>query len=127
MITAFPEGALSDGNGPVVLVRLPTTQLTSRTVDGGAFEGVVAYSKMCTHAGCSVGLFQADQREPDTIYRLLCPCHQSLFDPLDGAEPVGGPATRPLPQLPIDVDGEGNLTATGGFPGPVGPAFWKWP
>ena len=73
--------------------------LTERTVEGGAVDGWVAYSKICTHAGCSVGLFGIDDREPDTLRQLVCPCHQSIFDPVDGARPVGGPATRSLPQL----------------------------
>lgn len=127
LATAFPEGAMEAGDGPVVVVRLPRDRLTAATLDGGALDGVVAYSKICTHAGCSVGLFQADGRPPETIYRLLCPCHQSLFDPLDGARPAGGPATRPLPQLPLSEDGDGYLVAGGDFPRPVGPAFWGWP
>ncbi|MGB0114011.1 MAG: Rieske (2Fe-2S) protein [Ilumatobacteraceae bacterium] len=98
--------------------------LTERTVDGGTVEGWVAYSKICTHAGCSVGLFGVDSRPPDVLRQLVCPCHQSVFDPVDAARPVGGPATRSLPQLPIGVDDEGFLVALSDFDRPVGPLAW---
>ncbi|MEZ5215185.1 MAG: Rieske 2Fe-2S domain-containing protein [Ilumatobacteraceae bacterium] len=127
LLTVYPEGAQQDGNGAVIVVRLPVEQLSRRTIDGGAVDGIVAYSKICTHAGCAVGLFQADSRRPDVIHRLLCPCHQSEFDPADGARPVAGPATRSLAQLPLTVDADGNLVATDGFDRPVGPASWTWP
>ena len=81
-------------------------------------ENIVAYSKLCTHVGCPVGLYQAEQG------LLLCPCHQSTFDVLDGARPVFGPAARSLPQLPLAVDDDGYLIATSDFSGPVGPGFW---
>ena len=100
------------------------TLLTTRTIQGGALDGWVAYSKICTHAGCSVGLFGIDNREPDTLRQLVCPCHQSIFDPLDGARPVGGPATRSLPQLALDVDADGYLVARSDFTRPVGPLAW---
>jgi ubiquinol-cytochrome c reductase iron-sulfur subunit len=78
----------------------------------------VAYSKICTHAGCPVGLYRAESQS------LICPCHQSQFDVADGARPFFGPAARPLPQLPLGVDNEGVLVAQGDFYEPVGPAFW---
>jgi ubiquinol-cytochrome c reductase iron-sulfur subunit len=78
----------------------------------------VAYSKICTHAGCPVGLYRAESQS------LICPCHQSQFDVADGGKPFFGPAARPLPQLPLGVDEEGILVAQGDFPEPVGPAFW---
>lgn len=125
LLTVYPEGAVEAGDGPVILMRLPDDQLTSKTVEGGSVGGIVAYSKICTHAGCAVGLLQADSRQPLTVHRLLCPCHQSEFDPLDGAQPVAGPAVRSLPQLPLAVDGDGNLVAKGDFSEPVGPGFWR--
>jgi ubiquinol-cytochrome c reductase iron-sulfur subunit len=82
-------------------------------------EGCLAYSKICTHAGCPVGLYRAEAGE------LLCPCHQSTFDVYTGAVPVFGPAARPLPQLPLDVNEEGYLVAQGDFSAPVGPSFWN--
>jgi ubiquinol-cytochrome c reductase iron-sulfur subunit len=80
----------------------------------------VAFSKICTHAGCPVGLYQADS------YELFCPCHQSVFAVLEAAAPIGGPATRPLPQLPLAIE-NGFLVATGDFPEPAGVGFWDRP
>jgi ubiquinol-cytochrome c reductase iron-sulfur subunit len=79
----------------------------------------VAYSKVCTHAGCPVDLYQ------EQLYQLLCPCHQSLFDVLKGAQPVFGPAPRPLPQLPLKIDEAGYLVASAGYDQPIGPGFWE--
>ncbi|MGI9053106.1 MAG: ubiquinol-cytochrome c reductase iron-sulfur subunit [Ilumatobacteraceae bacterium] len=123
--TVFPEGAIGVDDSQVVLLRLPPDLLTERTVRAGAVDGWVAYSKICTHAGCSVGLLGVDNRAPNTLRQLVCPCHQSVFDPLDGAAPVGGPAPRPLPQLPLEIDGEGFLVARSDFPGVVGPLAWN--
>ena len=87
----------------------------------GAPGGLVAYSKVCTHAGCPLGLYLAATHE------LRCPCHQSTFDVLHGARPVYGPAPKPLPQLLIEVGDDGDLHAAGDFTGPVGPSFWEAP
>jgi ubiquinol-cytochrome c reductase iron-sulfur subunit len=125
LVTVFPEGFIGVDDGQVVLLRMPPELLTQRTIEGGAIEGWVAYSKICTHAGCSVGLFGVDNRPPDTLRQLVCPCHQSVFDPLNGAEPVGGPATRSLPQLPLGVDAQGYLVAEGPFDRIVGPVAWN--
>jgi ubiquinol-cytochrome c reductase iron-sulfur subunit len=73
---------------------------------------------VCTHAGCPVGLYEA------ASHQLLCPCHQSTFDVLDGARPVFGPAAVRLPQLPLAIDADGYVYATGGFSDPPGPTFW---
>ncbi|MDA8368503.1 MAG: Rieske 2Fe-2S domain-containing protein [Nocardiopsaceae bacterium] len=81
-------------------------------------DGIVAYSKICTHVGCPAALYEQG------THRILCPCHQSTFDAADGAKVVFGPAHRPLPQLPITVDDEGYLVADGDFSSPVGPTFW---
>ena len=125
LVTVFPEGFIGADDSQVVLLRLPPELLAARTVEAGALEGWVAYSKICTHAGCSVGLFGVDNLEPDTLRQLVCPCHQSIFDPLDGARPVGGPATRSLPQLPLAVDAQGFLVARAGFDRVVGPLAWN--
>ena len=124
LITVFPADALTADDSQVVLVRVRPELLKKRTVTGGAVDGWVAYSKICTHAGCSVGLFGVDSRPPIELRELVCPCHQSVFDPLDGAKPVGGPATRPLPQLPLGIDDEGMLIALSDFDQPVGPIAW---
>ncbi len=55
---------------------------------------------------------------------LVCPCHYSTFDPARGGEVIYGPAGRPLPQLPLMIDGQGVLRAAGNFSGPVGPSWW---
>lgn len=119
IVTGFPEGFPGSADGQVVLIRvapdllrLPPDRLA------GAPDGYVAYSKVCTHAGCPVGLYRAAE------HRLLCPCHQSTFDVLDGATPVFGPAARPLPQLPIRLQDDGTFVALGDFPEPIGPSFW---
>lgn len=125
LITVFPENAIGVDDSQVVLMRLPPELLTERTVQGGSIGGWVAYSKICTHAGCSVGLLGVDNRPPRTLRQLVCPCHQSVFDPLDGAEPVGGPAPRPLAQLPLAIDDEGFLVAQRDFNGVVGPLAWN--
>jgi ubiquinol-cytochrome c reductase iron-sulfur subunit len=120
VLTVFPEGGLDDDDSAVMLVRVDLRELTARGRDiGSAPGGYLAYSRVCTHAGCPVALYQRESR------RLFCPCHQSLFDVIDGAEPISGPATRPLPQLPLYVDEDGVLRAQEDFPGPVGPGFWR--
>ena len=125
LATVFPEGEVGRDDSQVVLMRMAPDVLTERTVEGGSIDGWVAYSKICTHAGCSVGLFGIDDREPDTLRQLVCPCHQSVFDPTDGATPIGGPAPRSLPQLPLAIDEEGFLVADAAFDRPVGPITWN--
>jgi ubiquinol-cytochrome c reductase iron-sulfur subunit len=124
LATVFPEGQIGRDDSQVVLMRVQPELLTPSTVAAGAVDGWIAYSKICTHAGCSVGLFGIDTRPPDVLRQLVCPCHQSVFDPLDGARPVGGPAPRPLPQLALGVDADGYLVALGDFALPVGPIAW---
>lgn len=121
-LTVFPDHAIGAADSQAVLLRVDTRLLGSRPrFEALAPDGHVAYSKLCTHMGCPVGLFQQD---PDV---LVCPCHQAVFDVLDGARPVQGPADRPLPQLPLVIDDDGTLRAGGGFTGPVGPGWWGRP
>ena len=116
--TVFPEGDDFKADSQVVLIRM--SDGTQAGGDGtGEASGYVAYSKVCTHAGCPVGLYDADTHE------LFCPCHQSVFLADQGARPAFGPAARPLPQLPIGVNAEGYLIALGDFPEPIGPSFWS--
>jgi ubiquinol-cytochrome c reductase iron-sulfur subunit len=120
--TVFPEDAVGSGDSQAVLIRVPTGSLhlpPDRLA--GAPDGYVAYSKICTHAGCAVGLYLAK------VQQLRCPCHQSTFDVLNGAQPVYGPAARALPQLPIEIDPDGAMRALGDFTAPVGPSFWDLP
>jgi ubiquinol-cytochrome c reductase iron-sulfur subunit len=116
----FLEGAVDSADSQTQLIRVEE-DLLELEADRREWsvDGVVGYSKICTHAGCPVGLYRAEAHE------LLCPCHQSTFDVLRGAVPVFGPAARALPQLPLDVDGEGFLIARGDFAEPVGPSFWN--
>jgi ubiquinol-cytochrome c reductase iron-sulfur subunit len=118
--TVFPEGAIGHADAATLLVRVDPSDLRLEGARAGwAPEGVIGYSKICTHAGCPVGLYRAED------HALLCPCHQSTFDVLRGAVPTFGPAARPLPQLPMEVDAQGYLVAMGDFPEPVGPSFWN--
>jgi ubiquinol-cytochrome c reductase iron-sulfur subunit len=120
LLTVFPENDLGSADGQVVLVRVdPQLLRLPASRQGWAPDGLIAFSKVCTHAGCPVGLYQADS------HRLLCPCHQSSFDVLDAAKPLSGPAAWPLPQLPLTVDEAGVLRAAGGLSEPVGPGWWK--
>ena len=120
LVTVFPEGAVGSADGQVVLVRVhPELLHPAAGREDWSPEGFLAFSKVCTHAGCPVGLYQARTHE------LFCPCHQSAFNVLDGARPTLGPAARALPQLPLEIDGDGILVARGPFPEPIGPAYWN--
>jgi ubiquinol-cytochrome c reductase iron-sulfur subunit len=120
VLTVFPEGNLEVEDSQVVLIRVSDNAVVTRKDrEDWAPEGYVAYSKVCVHAGCPVGLYQHDVKE------LLCPCHQSTFDVLDAARPVFGPATRPLPQLPLMIDDDGFLRSQSDFDEPIGPGFWN--
>jgi ubiquinol-cytochrome c reductase iron-sulfur subunit len=104
----------------VLLIRLnPADLIESEERKTWSYDGIVAYSKICTHVGCPVALYE------QLTHNLLCPCHQSTFDVTDACKVVFGPAARPLPQLPITVDAEGYLIAQSDFTEPVGPSFWE--
>jgi ubiquinol-cytochrome c reductase iron-sulfur subunit len=118
--TVFPEGATGSADSQALLIRVPPDALRLEPARAsGAPGGFVVYSKICTHAGCPVGLYRATERQ------LICPCHQSTFDVPSGANPVFGPAGRALPQLPIRREADGTFTALGDFAEPVGPSFWN--
>ncbi|MHB1534741.1 MAG: Rieske 2Fe-2S domain-containing protein [Acidimicrobiales bacterium] len=120
IITAFPEGHLNDALSPIVLINLGNAPFkVPPHRRGWEQSGVVAFSKICTHAGCPVSLYNV------LAHQLVCPCHQSTFDVLTDCNPVFGPASRPLPQLPLGVDQRGYLIATAPFDQPVGPGFWN--
>lgn len=107
------------GKAAVLLMRLdPEDILVKKERDWG-YQGIVAYSKICTHVGCPVGLYEQQ------THHLLCPCHQSTFDVTQDCKVIFGPAHRPLPQLKITVDDEGYLVADSGFAEAVGPSFWE--
>ena len=104
----------------VLLMRLKPDDLhVSPERSDWNYQGIVAYSKICTHVGCPVALYEQH------THHLLCPCHQSQFDITHEAKVIFGPAKRPLPQLPITVDSEGYLVARSDFHEPIGPSFWE--
>jgi ubiquinol-cytochrome c reductase iron-sulfur subunit len=119
-ITVWPDGHTDDADASTLLIHFRSDQ--DFQPKGGredwTVDDIVAYSKICTHVGCPVGLYQAQ------LGLLLCPCHQSTFDVMRHAKPIFGPAARSLPQLPLGLDGDGFIIATGDFSGPVGPGFW---
>jgi ubiquinol-cytochrome c reductase iron-sulfur subunit len=125
--TAFPEGADKEDLGSaVVLVRLPKDRFRlPPSLARYPADGIVAYSKICTHAGCAISLYRTPMFQPtDPKPALVCPCHYSTFDPADGGSVLFGPAGRKLPMLPLQVDSDGGLRAAGNFDGPVGPSWW---
>lgn len=111
-IAVFPESAPRDAQSQATLIRLPEDEAANS-------GGFIAYSRVCTHAGCPVALYRPQTKQ------LLCPCHQSVFAVTQNGAVVSGPADHPLPRLPIDVGGDGILRAAGDFPVPVGPGFWE--
>ena len=136
IISVGPEGFLDDDDamakaavtlikfrpgelvfGPSVRPGGPTVPNT--VVPNWTVQNIVGYSKICTHVGCPAALYE------QTTHHILCPCHQSTFDATQGARVIFGPATRPLPQLPIGVDAQGYLIALGDFNQPVGPSYWE--
>jgi ubiquinol-cytochrome c reductase iron-sulfur subunit len=134
MITIVPEGYTEDldalAKATISLIKFSPGQLDitdRRDTPNGPLLGtmnwtvdnIVAYSKICTHVGCPVSLYE------QTTHHLLCPCHQSTFDAAHGAAVIFGPAARPLPQLPMTVNSDGYLVARSDFNEPVGPSFWE--
>jgi ubiquinol-cytochrome c reductase iron-sulfur subunit len=119
-ITVWPDGHTDDADASTLLIHFRSDQDFQPEAgrEDWTVDDIVAYSKICTHVGCPVGLYQAQ------LGLLLCPCHQSTFDVMRHAIPVFGPAARSLPQLPLGLDGDGFIIATGDFSGPVGPGFW---
>jgi len=104
----------------IIIVRMKPSDITplpSRKNWG--VNGILCYSKICTHVGCPISLWEQQ------THHLLCPCHQSTFDLADNGKVIFGPAGRSLPQLPITVDSEGYLVAQSDFTEPVGPSYWE--
>jgi ubiquinol-cytochrome c reductase iron-sulfur subunit len=108
------------GKAAVIVVRMRPEDITpSPGRANWGVDGILVYSKICTHVGCPISLWE------QWTHHLLCPCHQSTFDLADNGKVIFGPAARPLPQLPIAVDSEGYLVAQSDFTEPVGPSFWE--
>jgi ubiquinol-cytochrome c reductase iron-sulfur subunit len=128
MITVIPDGYQDDPDAlaaaTAIIIKFRPGELQPPTIfhkSGFSWtvDNIVCYSKICTHVGCPVALYE------QTTHRILCPCHQSTFNAPRGALVIFGPAPRPLPQLPIGTDAEGYLIAQGDFEEPVGPSFWE--
>lgn len=124
ILTVFPEGTQSSDTkqalDQTVLIRVQDSEfVTMKGRTGWTPDGYVAYSKVCTHLGCPVGLYEKQ------LELLVCPCHQSMFNVRNGAVPQFGPAPRPLPQLPLLIDDQGYLRAAAGYNQAVGPGFWE--
>ncbi|MET0764299.1 MAG: Rieske 2Fe-2S domain-containing protein [Blastococcus sp.] len=123
--TVFPAvpGGNRQADAATMLIRLRPEQVEELQPRAGqedfAYGEYVAYSKICTHAGCPVSLYEQETS------RILCPCHQSQFVVTQGAKPIFGPATRALPQLPIEVDDEGFFVASSDYIEAVGPTYWN--
>jgi len=125
VVTVFPVGYVTDAASPTLIIRLRPGQTVQARKGQASFQwqDFVAFSKICTHAGCPASLYEQQTS------RLLCPCHQSQFEVLQDAKPVFGPATRSLPKLPLGVeigdDGRQYFVAKKDFPEPIGPGFWE--
>jgi ubiquinol-cytochrome c reductase iron-sulfur subunit len=127
LVMVQPEG-LEEGShefqteiakAAVMLIRLEPEDIKDKQELDWSHEGIVAFSRICTHVGCPVTLYEQQ------THHVLCPCHQSTFDLADGARVIFGPAGHPLPQLRISVNEDGFLEAQGDFAEPVGPTFWE--
>lgn len=125
--TAYPENGLREAVwAPLVVIRLKEDELDLPSPrQGWAPHGILAYSKICTHAGCAISLYRKPTFPPlEPRPALVCPCHYSTFDPSTGGVVLFGPAGRRLPQLPLMVGADGYLRAAGNFSEPVGPSWW---
>jgi len=118
-IDKTPDVLEQRAKAAVILIGLDPAVIQAPKERAWGYQGIVAYSKICTHVGCPVGLYEQQ------THHLLCPCHQSTFDVAEDCKVVFGPAKRPLPQLEITVDAEGYLVAASPFRQPVGPSFWE--
>ncbi|WP_367891519.1 Rieske 2Fe-2S domain-containing protein [Nocardioides sp. Arc9.136] len=114
------ELQVAKSKAAAIVVRMePDEIIPGEGRENWSVDGVICYSKICTHVGCPISLYER------TTHHVLCPCHQSTFDLADSARVVFGPAARALPQLPLGVDEEGYLVALSDFTEPVGPSYWE--
>ncbi len=129
LVNAVPDGIfalegvdlqVAKAKAPVIVVKMEPEEIKAgEGRENWSIDGVICYSKICTHVGCPISLYER------TTHHVLCPCHQSTFDLADSAKVVFGPAARPLPQLPLQIDSEGYLVAQSDFREPVGPSYWE--
>jgi ubiquinol-cytochrome c reductase iron-sulfur subunit len=114
------EGNLNErGKVALMIIRMRPDQIIAQQGKGWDVNGILCFSKVCTHVGCPLGLYEQQ------THHMLCPCHQSTFDLADAGRVIFGPANRPLPQLAITTNADGYLVAAGPFTQPVGPSFWE--
>jgi ubiquinol-cytochrome c reductase iron-sulfur subunit len=122
-LSVIPEGYEDNDDAlakaATTLIKFRPGELRAPTRMNWTVENIVAYSKICTHVGCPAALYE------QTTHHILCPCHQSTFDAARGATVLFGPATRPLPQLPLTVNAQGFLVAQSDYQEPVGPSYWE--
>ncbi len=133
LVSAVPEGidAVMEEEGnlnalakaAVMLIKMDPNEIVADQTppgeDSWTYQGILCFSKICTHVGCALGLYE------QLTHHMLCPCHQSTFDLADKGNVIFGPAARSLPQLAITVDEDGYLIARQAFTQPVGPSFWE--
>jgi ubiquinol-cytochrome c reductase iron-sulfur subunit len=126
--TALPEGGDAESFGAgLLVVRLPAQMIDLPPArQGWAPDGILAYSKICTHAGCAISLYRYPTYGPTSGLEpaFTCPCHYSTFSPGEAGKVLFGPAGRPLPQLPLMIDSSGHLRAAGGFDEDIGPSWF---
>jgi ubiquinol-cytochrome c reductase iron-sulfur subunit len=118
-IVSGTELLVAKSKAAVILHRMLPSEIVSQQTLNWSVDGIVCYSKICTHVGCPISLNER------TTHHLLCPCHQSTFDLADAGRVLFGPAARPLPQLELTTDQDGYLAARRDFTQPVGPSFWE--
>lgn len=112
------EAMAAKAKAAVIIVRMRPEDITpGKGRENWGIDGILCYSKICTHVGCPISLWEQQ------THHVLCPCHQSTFDLADAGRVIFGPAERSLPQLPLGVDDEGYLIAMSDFPEVVGPSF----
>jgi ubiquinol-cytochrome c reductase iron-sulfur subunit len=126
--TALPEGQSAEGLGAGLLViRLPASMIHLPAARRSwAPDGIMAYSKICPHAGCAISLYRypLDPQTAPFPPAFTCPCHYSTFTPGNGGQLIFGPAGRELPQLPLMIDSDGKLRCAGPFDSDIGPSWW---
>ena len=118
-VLAYPQGKSSDHNNLAIICKLDPAQLGPPTDIAGTEHGIVAYSAICTHLGCTVRFSEKPMVEAPFPH-IHCPCHAGMYDPQHGARVLAGPPPRPLPQLPIKLDSKGEVVVAGPFSGPIG-------
>jgi rieske iron-sulfur protein len=118
-VLAYPEGKSDNHENLAMVCKLDPSQVAPPTDVAGTAHGIVAYSAICTHLGCTVR-FSEEPMEQAPFPHIHCPCHGAMFDPQHGCRVLGGPAPRPLPQLPIKLNAKGEVLVAGPFSAPIG-------